>query len=347
MRILIARESGGWGDVLCTLFAARGLRLAHPDAHISYFCMRPFDAFLRVVAPDINRVIPFGETDGEPPRRVRPRRRAMNQPVDLAAYGLRGRYDLVVDCWCPADREERATAGRARRSRIEAFCDAAGVACPPVPRLARPPAAMAAAARVLAEFRPAGRPTVLIQPRSARVTKNWPAGHVARLVDLLKARGVVPFSVGVDGSGVAGLPHVMGLSHVQVAAVAASVDCIVAPDSGLFHLAAFVATPCVAIFGPTDPRQYVRHYPLARFLWRPEAFAGRCGIPCLYLPENGFPPQGMCLEEGACMAAVEPQAAAEAVMEILERGSGVLGLRASAPSSPLPSPKTPSPKPPV
>ena len=334
MRILMVRESGGWGDVLCTLFAARGLRLAHPKAHISYFCMRPFDAFLRVVAADLDRVIPFGETDGTPPRRVRPRRRAINQPLDLAAYGLRGAgdgdwartgprpYDLVVDCWCPADREERATAGRVRRSRIEAFCDAAGVACPLVPRLALPPAALAAAARVLDEFRPSGTPTVLIQPRSAKVTKNWPAAQVAALAALLKARGVAVFSVGVEGSGVPGLPHVMGLSHVQVAAVAASVDCIVAPDSGLFHLAAFVGTPCVASFGPTDRRLYVKHYPLARFLWRPEAFAGRCGIPCLYLPENGFPPQGLCLEEGACMAAVEPLDVAEAVMETIGKRHG-------------------------
>ncbi|HOQ59094.1 MAG TPA: glycosyltransferase family 9 protein [Vicinamibacterales bacterium] len=342
MKILVVRECGGWGDVLCTLFAVRGLRRRYPEAQITYLCMEPFVPLLRL-ASDLDRVIPFGRTDGEPPRRApRLRRRAMGGPIPLRAYGMTRRYDRVIDFWCPADRHERVTGGAVTRSRIEAFCDAAGVDCPPAatfdgaPALAVPPQELAWAERTWSTWSagpsgalPAAREArrVLIQAHSARVTKNWPVAQASELGRLLRARGFTVLAVRTTGADLPGVPTVTGTSHAQAAALTAQCDVVVAPDSGLFHLAATMGRPCVAIFGPTDPRQYLRHYPLARFLWRPSV--GRrvgCRCPCLYFAQNGFPPaSGACREEGECMAAVGPEEALAAVL-----GSACAPLSGSA-----------------
>lgn len=309
MRVLVVREAGGWGDVLCTLFAVRGLRLMHPDAQISYFCL---DAFAPLLAriPDIDRLLTLGFSDAQPPRKVRLRRfhRHIGQPFDPALYRLTRSYNKIADLWCPADVYERATGGLMERSRVECFCDAAGVPCPLVPRFPVSAEDRAWAEDLLDRAVPGTGPRVLCQMFSAKVTKNWPVARWAHLFGLLTARGFRPFVVLQSGAAFHGAPVVSGVSHVQAMALASVSACVVAPDSGFFHAAAAVGTPCVALFGPTDPRPYCRHYPLADVHWSPLAAAmDGCRPPCLYYPENGFPPRRGCQEEGDCMAAILPE----------------------------------------
>ena len=324
MKILVVRESGGWGDVLCTLFAVRGLRKKYPESHISYLCMEPFAPMLQRV-PEINRVLVHGRSDSEPPRRVRAHRRHMGEPLDLKRYGLVHHYDLVVDLWCPADVHERATGGAIERSRIECFCDAAGVEYPPIASLSVTAEERVWANSLLNELLPGTLYRVLIQEHSAKVTKNWPMSSIERLGQILRPQGIGALTTRLQGPSVPGMPSVMGLSHLKVAALVAEANCVVAPDSGLFHLAAAVGTPCVALFGPTDPRQYMKHYPLASFLWKPgTAQEVGCNCPCLYYASNRFPPLNKhCIEEGECMRAILPQEVALAVYESLAEGRRV------------------------
>ena len=335
MKILVARESGGWGDVLCTLFAVRGLRLKYPDAEISYLCTQPIDAFLRGVC-DINTVIPFGWSDSSPARRWRIKRRHMNEPLDLERLGFSRQYDLIVDCWCPADVHERATGGRVTRSRIEAFCAAAQVECPPVPQLEIPDADRAWARGMLDELCPSNlEHRALIQLRAANVTKSWPLESTVQLGHLLRDAGIAPVSVKVDGADAPGIPCLMGLSHWKVAALAAEADVVIAPDSALFHLANFTSTPCVALFGPTPGNQYVRHYPGTRILGHGHEARSRvgCQAPCLWFAVNGFPPPSQfCQEEGECMKLIEPGEVLQAVLSVVSRQSSIVGETCNATS---------------
>ena len=49
-------------------------------------------------------------------------------------------------------------------------------------------------------------------------------------------------------------------------------------DSGISHLAAAVGTPCVLLFGPTDPDIWAPPYPSVEIVRAPDGFMGRLDI---------------------------------------------------------------------
>jgi heptosyltransferase II len=135
--------------------------------------------------------------------------------------------------------------------------------------------APAAAKRVrpLLEGLPAGRPRVLIAPRSTDVKKHWHPDRWRRLVDwLVRERGCeIVFCGGpadvIDHEALreslAGdvALHVHDFSEAvplaDVAAFASRIDLCVGVDTGLVHLAASVGMPVVVLYGPTDPDRWV------------------------------------------------------------------------------------------
>jgi heptosyltransferase-2 len=72
------------------------------------------------------------------------------------------------------------------------------------------------------------------------------------------------------------------LDLAQLASVLSHFDLLVTNDSGPMHLAAAVGTPCVALFGPTDPRRTAPagpgHRVLSRDLWCSPCFRRRCPL---------------------------------------------------------------------
>ena len=72
------------------------------------------------------------------------------------------------------------------------------------------------------------------------------------------------------------------LDLAQLAGVLSHFDLLVTNDSGPMHLAAAVGTPCVALFGPTDPRRTAPagsgHRVLSRDLWCSPCFRRRCPL---------------------------------------------------------------------
>jgi len=110
-----------------------------------------------------------------------------------------------------------------------------------------------------------GFPVALLVPGVSWASKRWPAEYFGAVADwFVRERGgrcVVswgpgehPLAVRVAG-GREGV-HVLPETSLQnLAAVAKRCRVCIANDTGPFHLAAAVGTPCVGIYGPTDPER--------------------------------------------------------------------------------------------
>jgi heptosyltransferase-1 len=119
-------------------------------------------------------------------------------------------------------------------------------------------AAAAGAATLLRTFPlPAGRPEgalppgdfVLASPLAGWPAKQWPVEHYQALAARLERELGIPLVLdGPPGSGFAHCSGLPGLIHATRRAAA-----VVGVDSGPLHLAAALAKPGVAIYGPTDP----------------------------------------------------------------------------------------------
>jgi ADP-heptose:LPS heptosyltransferase len=129
----------------------------------------------------------------------------------------------------------------------------------------------AAVDRLLADV-PAGRPRVFLAMRSTNSGKHWPTDRWAAVVEwLVAAHGCEvffcggPLDVDMHTDVVSRLDPLVA-HHVhdhsarvplrQVGGLLARMDLCVGVDSGLPHIAASHGVPVVALFGPTDPRQW-------------------------------------------------------------------------------------------
>ena len=104
---------------------------------------------------------------------------------------------------------------------------------------------------------------VVIFPESRRIEKNW-SGYEALTRRLLDSEydlqviwcGHVPFeaSHAMDSNN---FYNLTGETQVdQLPELLNSADCVLSNDSGPMHLAAALARPLVALFGPTDPGRF-------------------------------------------------------------------------------------------
>jgi heptosyltransferase-1 len=119
-------------------------------------------------------------------------------------------------------------------------------------------AAAAGASNLLRTFPlPAGRPEgalpagdfVLASPLAGWRGKQWPIEHYRALGARLERELGIPLVLdGPPGSGLEHCSSLPGLIHATRRAAA-----VVGVDSGPLHLAAALAKPGVAIYGPTDP----------------------------------------------------------------------------------------------
>ena len=169
-----------------------------------------------------------------------------------------------------------------------------------------------------------GPPLIGLAPGAAfGPAKAWPAQRYAQAARELSQKtgaGVLVFGSAAERPEAAGIAERIGrrarnlagrTSLERAAALISRLDLMVANDSGLMHLAAGLGTPCVALFGPTDPLRCVHSTALGRALWRPE----RCS-PC-YRRE--------CSEKVWCMENIGVGEVVAAGLELLapdDRGQG-------------------------
>ena len=144
------------------------------------------------------------------------------------------------------------------------------------------------------------RPVLAIAPGSGAREKNWPAESFRRVINWWKQAngGTVLLLVGPveqerGGSEAlqSGCVVAKNLDLSQVAALLAGSDAYLGNDSGISHLAAALGVPTMALFGPSDARQ-----------WRPrgkKVFLLRRGIDCSPCQELAMKacPHRACLTE--------------------------------------------------
>lgn len=106
------------------------------------------------------------------------------------------------------------------------------------------------------------RPRVVLVPGASRrgAIKRWPLRHWITLAQLLKDRCDLRWSLGPEEedlrdwlpetTGVAALPR---LGFWQLAAALRQADQVVAPDTGLLHLAVVLGVPALGLYGSSDP----------------------------------------------------------------------------------------------
>jgi len=294
MRIRILREAGGIGDVVRCSVVSRALRAQYPGAEVWAYIAEPFVDLWRRAAPG-DRIIPVALAERRPrhaaPDAVRYPYLA-RVPAGVAAPWGRA-DDLTIDLYCPALAHELAQGRQQWLDRIDLFCRAAGVA----PRDRRPQLTPFAVDEVAAESALAraglgesdrGRSCIALQPFSTDPGRDWPVGRWRELAgQLARLRPDIRVFVLDSCAGrtrTFPLPRICGQPLPVVAAILKRCSLLIAPDSGLFHLAAAVGTPAVGLFASQSGGIVSRHYPQHTYVQPPAdaACPGGGSWPCFW-----------------------------------------------------------------
>ena len=151
--------------------------------------------------------------------------------------------------------------------------------------------------------------------------RRWPVSYYVELSTALVARGCeVVLAGGPDDAWVsqafAGLPvkdFIGRLSLAESIALFDSCDLVISHDTGPFHLAMLSSAAVLALFGPTNPSDFVPNRPALRVLWGGESLACR---PCYDGREFAVCSDNRCMKEispGRVLAAAEEMLAAATV----------------------------------
>lgn len=109
---------------------------------------------------------------------------------------------------------------------------------------------------------PSGRPRAVLVPGASRrgAIKRWPLHHWITLAGMLKDRWDLRWSLGPEEEELrgwlpaeTGVPALPRLGFWQLAAALRRVDRVVAPDTGLLHLAVVLGVPALGLYGSSDP----------------------------------------------------------------------------------------------
>jgi ADP-heptose:LPS heptosyltransferase len=107
-----------------------------------------------------------------------------------------------------------------------------------------------------------------------------------------------------------------------LAALLGRMDLLVTGDTGPMHLAAAMATPIVALFGPSDPRRYGPNTPEARVI--------RVDLPCSPCGQVRLPPQRCRGHVPDCMDGLTVEMVLSAAAELL--GPPLVAVGAARPA---------------
>lgn len=157
---------------------------------------------------------------------------------------------------------------------------------------------------------PGDGPYVVVHPGAAAPARCWPAGHAARLVELLHAHGrravvtggrdetaLTARVAGRHGCDLGGRTDLAELSGVLAGATV-----VVAGNTAAAHLAAAVGTPVVSLFAPVVPAARWRPYRV------PHLLLGRQDAACRDTRARVCPVPGH-----PCLTSVDPSTVLAAV----------------------------------
>mgnify|MGYP001131208858 CR=1 FL=1 len=107
-----------------------------------------------------------------------------------------------------------------------------------------------------------GKPRVVMVPGASRrgAIKRWPLRHWLALADRLKDRCELRWSLGPEEEDLrtwlpqeTGVPALPKGSLWQLAGALRQADRVIAPDTGLLHLAVVLGVPVIGVYGSSDP----------------------------------------------------------------------------------------------
>jgi len=297
------------GDVLMSTPALAALRAGWPAAHID-FAVGPWSRPMLERNPHIERLIDCGRVGSGPyslsdwwalAQRIRAGRYDLCLVLDRspaltllpAVAGVSQRVGLDSDGRGFSLTRRVPAQGIQHEVDLYLACVAA-LGLPTIgARLEFYPSP--AARQLAAELTPAGAsPWVVVHPAGGQnpgmtlSAKRWPAERYAALIGRLQAErgGRVAVVGGKEDVALAericeqagGAPTNLAgrLSFDELGALLERAQLFIGNDTGAMHLAVAVGAPTVAIFGPSDPRQYGPYGTRGRAVWNPPACA-----PCL------------------------------------------------------------------
>jgi lipopolysaccharide heptosyltransferase II len=184
------------------------------------------------------------------------------------------------------------------------------------------------------------RPLVGVHVNGGRAIKQWSPDRFAELASrLAAARGATIVLTGAASdhelvepvrrtlSDMNVLDLVGSLDLPSLAAALEQLDVFVTGDTGPMHLAAAVATPVVAIFGPSDPARYAPRDPIHRIV--------RIDLPCSPCNRIRLPPERCVGHIPDCLAGIDVEMVYRAVETVLD------GARQSAAHPAIARPASP------
>jgi hypothetical protein len=289
------------GDQICCEVAVRAVRHRYPDAHITWATDDPYFTLLydqtrskfpdaaadEVLWPDPwDEMIGYLERDNDIHLKLDGPEMAHQLETDYALTESR------IETWCkyvdfmPTDMSPRWHSTSRERETVIGWLASAG----------------------LSPFK-----FCVVQYQSAESKKDY--AHTAALVTELQRS--IPVVVVHHGE----IPTMGTFAAInwplrELAILLQLAGVVVGPDSSLQHLSAAVKTPSVGLFGPTDPRLYLKHYPLSTYVWNTHVQGKEC--------EHTFPCFGISLRKHWCrrepqghpwcLASVPPEEVAKVVM---------------------------------
>ncbi len=302
MRILIVKLAA-IGDVVMALSMLPAARALHPNCHITWLCgaeVRPLLSEVKeideILTVDTARLL-AGSWAGRIAALVSVWTLLWGRRFDLIAVGHSDpRYRLLT---LTARARLRRSFGRtgarpmplpgrhhsheyARLITGREGPDGSAGILPQPPRLGLPRDLM-----TLLETAE-GKPLVLLAPGGARNVlrddrlRRWPTSSYGALARRLVAAGCGVGLVGSAGDGwvraaFSGIPVIDLIGRTtlpDLLAVLGSADMVVAHDTSVLHLARWIGTPVVALFGPTSPQEKMFPDDLSRTIW------GGAALPC-------------------------------------------------------------------
>ena len=179
------------------------------------------------------------------------------------------------------------------------------------------------------------RPLVGVHVSGGRAIKQWSPERFAELASrLATARGATIVLTGASSDRVMVEPVRRALNEMNVldkvgsldlpalAAVLEQLDVLVTGDTGPMHLAAAVATPVVAVFGPSDPARYAPRDPMHRIV--------RIDLPCSPCNRIRLPPERCVGHIPDCLTGIDVEMVYRAVETVLDRARQTSGHTVAA-----------------
>jgi heptosyltransferase III len=311
-RTVLIIHPGALGDVLLSFPAIHVIRRRYPEHHIVLLARSDIGHLLQVCSV-IDRCLRLesGELASlmAGAAHVAPELRSLIRTCTLVVAWLRDEdhslertlRDLGAGRIAIGTPTPRAGVHQNRRF-LEVLGEAAS-AHEAIPLLALPEATKQLASDHLAQMGiERGQEYAVCHPGSGSRHKCVQADVMASVAEWLSKQGIAPVVVGgpADGAAVARLaasltfhvPVIEGQDLALVAGMLAGARIFVGHDSGVTHLAAALGLATVAIFGPTDPRQWAPPGGHVSIVTGPPCYCPtwesvqRCAKPCLSIPAD-------------------------------------------------------------